>query len=329
MLQVTADGPLLDTVARLARRALLELVPVTRWERLARRVAALLSGMEAKYQFAGLSVSLPAVDADERVAGTASGDPSRDLTDLLVALGEVAKELGRGVVMLFDELQYAPIPPLAALVAALHKVAQRALPVTLVAAGLPQTRGVLAEAATYSERMFETRTVGALGAPDAFEALAEPAQEIGVRITDAALRRAFEFTEGYPFFLQVFGDHLWRLAAGTTIRLADAEAAVPLARDWLDRGFFTFRTDRLSVAQRRYLRAMAELGPAEQSSGEVAAVLGLASSAPVGTVRDALIKRGLIYSPRLGYAAFTVPQFDDYLRRHFELEAHSPRRRPG
>jgi len=72
---------------------------------------------------------------------------------------------------------------------------------------------------------------------------------------------------------------------------------------------------------------MAELGPEEQSSGDIAIQLGLSSSASVGQTREALIRRGLIYSPRLGYAAFTVPQFDDYLRRHFELEPHSPRTR--
>lgn len=111
------------------------------------------------------------------------------------------------------------------------------------------------------------------------------------------------------------------------VTAADAHRAGPLVRDWLDRGFFTFRPDRLPTSQRRYLRAMAELGPAEQSSGDIATVLGLASSAAVGQTREALIRRGLIYSPRLGYAAFTVPQFDDYLRRRFELEPHTPQRR--
>jgi len=281
--------------------------------------------MELTYEIAGLSASFPAAEAPTSM----SGDAARDVTDLLVSLGEVALESERGVAFLFDELQFASVEPLGAFVTALHKVAQRDLPVTAVAAGLPQTRGVLGEAASYSERMFETRTVEALGDDDARRALAEPAREEDVEFTRQALDEAVAFTEGYPFFLQVFGDHLWRLADGSPIGLEDAERARPLVRDWLDRGFFTFRTDRLPVNQRRYLRAMAELGPEEAASGDIASALGVRSSASVGQTREALIRRGLIYSPRLGYASFTVPQFDDYLRRHFELEPHEIRRRSG
>lgn len=322
--ELTAASNLLATVARLSRQALLELDPPSAWDKTAARAARLLKGMEITYSIAGLGMSLGAAAADE--SAEASGDPAHDLSELLVALGEAAAAKDRGVAMFFDELQFAATEPLGALVAGLHKVAQRNLPVTAIAAGLPQTRGVLAEAASYSERMFETRTVGPLSADDAARALAEPAREERVELEAGALAVAVQFTEGYPFFLQVFGDHLWRLADRSPISIDVAERARPLVRDWLDRGFFTFRTDRLPVAQRRYLRAMAELGPGEQSSGDVATQLGAKSSAAVGQTREALIRRGLIYSPRLGYAAFTVPQFDDYLRRHFELERHEPRR---
>lgn len=323
--EMNASGDLLATVARLSRSALLELAPPGSWKKAASRVGEMLRSIEVSYKLAGLSVALPAHATTAPLP--ASGDAAHDLTELLLALGSAAREHERGVVMLFDELQFAATEPLGALVAGLHKVAQRTLPLTVAAAGLPQTRGILAEAASYSERMFETRTIGALSDSDARAALAEPARNEDVVISEGALREALRFTEGYPFFLQVFGDHLWRLGSGSVVSDDDAKRAGPLVRDWLDRGFFTFRTDRLPIAQRRYLRAMAELGPREQSSGDVAAVLGLASSAPVGQTREALIRRGLIYSPRLGYAAFTVPQFDDYLRRHFEVEPHSPRKR--
>ena len=72
---------------------------------------------------------------------------------------------------------------------------------------------------------------------DAFEALAGPAEEVGVRIIDRALDEGFQFSGGHPFFLQVFGDHRWRLASGTATGVRDAQTAVPLAGDWLDRGF--------------------------------------------------------------------------------------------
>lgn len=322
--ELTAGSDLMATIARLVRQALLELDPPSAWQKASKRTATLLGAIEVSYSIAGLTIATSAV-GDESVPA-ASGDPARDLAELLVALGQAAAESSRGVAFLLDELQLASTEPLGAFVAGLHKVAQHNLPVTAVAAGLPQTRGVLAAAASYSERMFETRTVDALSSADAARALAQPALEEGIVLEDRTLEIAVEFTEGYPFFLQVFGDHLWRLAATSPVSADIADRAVPLVRDWLDRGFFTFRTDRLPVAQRRYLRAMAELGPGEQSSGDIAAQLGARSSAAVGQTREALIRRGLVYSPRLGHAAFTVPQFEDYLRRSFELESHEPRR---
>ncbi|CAB4912661.1 unannotated protein [freshwater metagenome] len=325
--ELTATGDLFATTTRLVRDAVLQVAPPGAWRAAGQRVGALLRSIEVSYELAGLSVG---VARSEEADARASMDMARDLTELLVSLGEAARDHGRGVALLFDELQFASTAPLGALVTALHKVAQRELPVTLVAAGLPQTRGVLAEAASYAERMFAPVEVGPLSDADAKRALAEPAEREGVQYDEGALLRAVAFTEGYPYFLQVFGDHVWRYAAGTPVAAEDAERIAPLVRDSLDRGFFVFRTDRLPVAQRRYLRAMAELRGSEVSSGDIATQLGMRSSAQAGQTRDALIRKGLIYSPRLGRAAFTVPQFDDYLRRHFELERHEPRaRRPS
>lgn len=321
--ELTPAGDLFSTTTRLVREALLQIAPVSAWKRGARRVSAFLESLELTYQIAGLRIGTG--DSDDAVV--ASSDVSRDLTELLVALGQAAAEHERGVALLLDELQFAQTPPLAALVNALHKVAQRQLPVTLVAAGLPQTRGVLAEAASYAERMFDPVEVGPLGDDDARRALAEPAEHEDVAFEEDALAAAVGFTQGYPYFLQVVGDHLWRMVSGSPVTLQDVERVQPLVTDHLDRGFFAFRTERLPIAQRRYLRAMAEARQDDVASGEIATILGMRSSAQAGQTRDALIRKGLIYSPRLGYAAFTVPQFDDHLRRHFELERHEPRRR--
>ncbi|GAB2471646.1 ATP-binding protein [Jatrophihabitans fulvus] len=322
--ELTASGDLFATVSRLVREALLQVAPPSAWRSAAERVSRLLGAFEFSYSIAGLSVTRAGAADDQP---RASMDKSRDMTDLLVALGEAAREHERGIALMFDELQFADSTALGALVTGLHKVAQRELPVTLVAAGLPQTRGVLAEAASYAERMFTPLEVGPLNPSDAARALSEPAGAEGVHFEAQALNEVFDFTEGYPFFLQVFGDHLWRNAADLPISSRDVTSVGPIVRDSLDRGFFVFRTDRLPIAQRRYLRAMAETRSSEVASGDVASILGMRSAAQAGTTRDALIRKGLIYSPRLGYAAFTVPQFDDYLRRHFELEMHEPRSR--
>jgi len=314
---------LVATIATLARQALLEMAPPSTWQKAGKRTARALHGLKATYSLAGLTVSIGGSEAAE--PGVAdSGDLSRDLTDLLVSLGEAARDRGTGVVLLFDELQFAQIEPLGALVAALHKVGQRELPLTLVGAGLPQLRGVLAEARSYSERLFSVIEVGPLSQDAAYEALVTPAVQAGADYDKDAVSAVLTFTEGYPYFLQAYGDHLWQEAAGPTFSLADVQRTEKTVRQALDNGFFRFRTDRLTPRQRRYLRAMAEHGSGEVSSGDVAATLGMTSSAPAGRVRDELIQKGLIYSPRLGRAAFTVPQFDDYLRRHFELEQHAP-----
>lgn len=312
---------LLGTMVTLARSSLLQIAPPSLWRRAARGAASTLAGIQATYQLGGLTLSVSGDDERQGGAGD-SGDMSRDLTDLLVSLGETAREHGTGVVFLFDELQFAAVEPLGALVAGLHKVAQRELPLTLVGAGLPQLRGVLAEAKSYAERLFDVVNIGPLTGAAAEDALAEPARRAGHSISPGAIDHVLAFTEGYPYFIQTYGDHLWRLAPGPDLTELDARVAESAVRAALDDGFFRFRTDRLTTRQRRYLRAMAEHGSGEVSSGDVATTLGMKSSAEVGRVRDELIKRGLIYSPRLGQAAFTVPQFDDYLRRRFELEQH-------
>jgi hypothetical protein len=118
------------------------------------------------------------------------------------------------------------------------------------------------------------------------------------------------------------------MAAGPdVIVFDDVMAAEPAVRDELDSSFFKARVGGLTDAQRRYLRALAEARESEVPTGDVAATLGLDTSAKAGTIREALIKRGLVYAPRLGYTAFTVPQFGDYMIRHYELEAHEPTRR--
>jgi hypothetical protein len=316
--ELRPESDLFAGLARLAREAVLTLAPPSRWSTAGRRLGSLLSSIEVTWQLPGLSI------AAAGGGGTANGpqataDMAHDATELVLALGTAAREHDRGVVLLLDEIQFGATTALGGLLAGMHKAAQRNLPITLVAAGLPQARAALASASSYAERLFNLVEVGRLGRDDAIEALRRPAAAEHVVITPEALQIAVDYTEGYPFFLQVIGDHLWRAAQSPTIDAAIATEVKPLVTADLDRGFFTFRTDRLPDAQRRYLRAMAELGPGEQRSGEIATQLGFRSSAQAGPVRDALIRKGLIYSPRQGFAAFTVPHFDSYLRRTVEF----------
>ena len=265
----------------------------------------------AKLTYGDLELS---VDADPEPGQADAGDLEADLADLLVAVGGAAKARGTAVVLLVDELQYVPVAQLTALIAALHRTAQRQLPVCLVGAGLPQLVGNLGRAKSYAERLFEFVEVGPL-APDQTErAIVEPARAFGVAYTPEAVARITADTEGYPYFVQEWGKHAWSVADASPITEADAATAAEDARAELDAGFFRVRFDRLTPGEKQYLGAMAQLGPGPHRSGEVAEVLGKKASSAAPT-RANLIAKGMIYAPAHGDTAFTVPLFDAFMRR--------------
>ncbi len=236
------------------------------------------------------------------------------MTDLLVACGEAARDRGTGIVLAVDELQYVPAEELSALVVAIHRTNQRNLPVILTGAGLPQLRALVGEAKSYAERLFDFPEIGSLGAEDARTALAVPAEESGALIDDAALDIMVERSHGYPYFLQEWGYHVWNAASQSPITADDVERAAPRVQDQLDQNFFLVRLDRLTPREREYLGAMASLGPGPHRSGDVAAALGVRVEL-VAPRRAALIAKGIIYSPAHGDTAFTVPLFDEFLKR--------------
>jgi len=236
------------------------------------------------------------------------------LTDLLQSVGEAAAERGTAVVLFIDELQYVPVEQLAALISALHSANQRQLPITLVAAGLPQLLGQMGRAKSYAERLFEFVPIGPLDPEAARQALCIPAEHEGVQFEDAAIGEIINQTEGYPYFLQEWGKHAWSEAEASPITHGDALKATEVALAELDASFFRVRFDRLTPAEKRYMRAMAELGPGPHRSGEIADFLGKENSA-VAPVRNRLIGKGMVYSPAHGDTAFTVPLFDSFMRR--------------
>ncbi len=259
----------------------------------------------------GSSISLN-VDA---IAGRAdSGVLADDVTDLLVATGEAVRERGRGLLLAVDEVQYLDSEELGALITAVHRTVQLSLPIILVGAGLPQLPGLAGNAKSYAERLFDFPEIGSLGDDDAAAVLAVPARELGVEFSRDALARLLEFTHGYPYFLQEWGYHVWNAAPSTPIGLDDVTLAARDVQQRLDENFFRVRMDRLTPLERRYLLAMAELGPGPHRSGDIAAKLGVKVES-VAPRRSTLIKKGMVYSPAHGDTAFTVPMFDDFLRR--------------
>ncbi len=300
------------------RQALLRLARNERTKDKAQRALRALSGfaraLKVKYQDIEVGV-----DFEPEPGLADNGDLEHDLQALVEAVGEAAKAGKTALVMFIDELQYVDEQQLAALITALHRAAQGSLPVTLVGAGLPQLRERTGKAKSYAERLFDFPVVGPLEPEATRLAISRPIEAQGVRIEPKALDLIVEATQGYPYFLQEWGKHAWDTAERSPITRADVELATPSVMAALDMSFFRVRFDRPTPSERRYMRAMAELGPGPHRSGDIAAKLGRAVTS-LGPTRSQLIAKGMIWSPSHGDTAFTVPLFDEFMRRIMPFE---------
>lgn len=274
-----------------------------------RTLKSFASALKVKYE--DLEIGLE-FDAEPGVAD--SGDLELDLGDLLGALGQAAKERKTAVILAIDELQYVPEEQFAALISALHRVSQNQAPVAMIGAGLPQVVGHSGRAKSYAERLFEFAEIDRLSPEAASDALRKPAAKERVDFTDGSVEEILQHTHGYPYFLQEWGKHSWNIADRSPIDRTDAEKATISALAELDASFFRVRFDRLTPAEKRYMRAMAELGAGPHRSGDIAEKLKKKVTT-VAPVRNGLIAKGMIFSPAHGDTAFTVPLFDGFMKR--------------
>jgi AAA ATPase domain len=321
--EITKNEAFGARLGSMVRRALFQVAPRTTWGDKLRRVAQALRSFSVTVASDG---SMTAGIEVEPLEGTAdSGNLSDDLTDLLVVLGEAGQERDTGIAFLLDEVQFLEAREFEALIAGLHRTVQRQLPITLVGAGLPQLPRLAGEAKSYAERLFTFPRIGRLSPPQAEAALADPAADLNVRFEPEAIDVIVAYTEGYPYFVQEYGKIVWDLAPeGQPIGLRVADEAQRSVEAKLDESFFRVRAQRTTDLELHYLRAMAELGPGEHTAGEVAAVLGRRTE-QLGPTRARLIDKGLVYTTGRGRGEFTVPQFDRYLRRNYELTLPAPR----
>lgn len=309
------------------RAALLRLSPRARWTDRAEHAARVLSSFAVSITQDGTWSLRWDVEPAEGHAD--HGELALDLTDVLVAVGELARERGRGLVLLVDEVQFLGTRQLEALIQAIHRTVQRKLPLTFVGAGLPQIAELVGDAKSYAERLFKFPAIDSLDDDDARRALNEPAAAEHAVWEPSALDRAVEITKGYPYFIQELGYEVWNVAEGARIVRADVEYAREAYEAKLDASFFRVRLDRATPLQTAYMRAMAELGSDAQKAGDVARVMGREST-QLGPTRAELIDMGLLFTPEHGYAAFTVPDFDAFIRRaQPELIIPEVRRRRG
>lgn len=316
--ELTPDTGLIASIARDVQSALARL-------KLSARAAARVRG--ALEHLATIRLTGPegiglAVDLRKADEGTIAGD----LAELFLAVGSAAEAKGSGVIFLLDEVQFAEEVEYRALISALHRATQKNMPVSAAAAGLPQIPRLTGQARSYAERLFAFPVIAGLEEEDARAALVGPARRQGVEYDPGAVSAALAWTAGYPFYIQQLGKHAWNLAEGRAIAAPDVEAAIPVAAAALDAGMYEVRAQRATAEERRYMRAMAELGTGPYRSGSIAAKLGRKTS-EVSMIRQHLIDKGLIYATEdYGHLDFTIPRFDEFMRRYMVFRG-TPRRR--
>lgn len=305
--ELTPDSNLIDVLARDSERALERLnLGVALGARIRAALGRLktitLTGPE------GFGIAANLGDADE-------GTITADLTDLFLQLGAAAREEGRGVAVFLDELQFVDEGHYRSLISALHRATQKELPIAIAAAALPQIPLLSGEARSYAERLFSFPVIGNLEREAAISALADPARRQGIDFAAEAVELALEWTAGYPFYIQQLGKHAWNIATESPIGVDVIEQAGPAAEAALDKSIYEVRYQRATEGERRYMRAMAELGDGPYRSGSVAERWG-GSVASASPTRQQLLGKGLIYATEdYGFIDFTVPRFAEFMRR--------------
>ena len=254
------------------------------------------------------------LDINPKVGEADSGDLEIDLPNLFVAVAEAAKACDQAVALIIDEIQYLSEKELSSLIMAMHKIQQKQLPFILLGAGLPILTRLAGESKSYAERLFDFPEIGKLGDNDAAKALQEPVKKEGAFFQEEAIREIIKLTQGYPYFIQEWGYQSWNTSKDTEISLDDVKAATKMVLPRLDKNFFRVRFDRLTPSEKRFLKAMADLGSGPHKTGDIAGALNVKISS-IGPNRANLINKGMIYSPSYGEMDFSVPLFDGFLKR--------------
>jgi hypothetical protein len=309
-------GPLRPALAKVAIEAAQSLARRPDLAERARRALSVIRSFSVTAMPTGVTFTL---DVDVATGRGDSGQLDVDLYEVLLELGETARDADAGVALFFDEMQFADKEDLGAVLAALHRAGQRGLPVASVCAGLPQLSSRLIEASSHAERLFSYAEVGELSPEAAAAALTLPAEREGVHYTPDALDYLLQRTGRYPFFIQTYGKYAWQVAQSSPIDIDAARLADELAQEQLDSGFHRSRWNRATPAERRYLAALASLGDGPKSTAEVSAELGTSQAGTAVQRQNLIDVKGLLYSPQRGLIDFTAPLFGDYVRRHHPL----------
>ncbi|BBB90710.1 MAG TPA: ATP-binding protein [Methylomusa anaerophila] len=278
------------------------------------KALSILKAFQITYSPEG-EVSLGLKDNIDAAVGVSdTGNFQNDLTELFVSLGTLAQKNDNAVCLFIDEIQYLKDDEFEALIAAIHRVNQKGLPVTLFSAGLPKVAKIAGDIKSYAERLVSFISIDSLEPEAAKLALTEPAKKLGVTYTDEAIDKIITITDGYPYFLQEYGKQVWAFIKDNKIDITSVEAAYPIFEKSLDDSFFKVRYDRATPKEKEVMIAMAECGALPCTMAQIASRMQT-SVQSISPVRGQLIYKGFIYSARYGEVDFTVPQFKQYLKR--------------
>ena len=235
-----------------------------------------------------------------------------NLVELLLNLGRIAKESNNTIIYFIDEIQYAKQNELEALITAQHRINQERLPITIIGAGLPKILINVTESKTYAERMFAFVEISSLDYKDAKNAIVNPGKPFNITYTEEALEEIYKITEGYPYFIQQFCYIISKKYKEIDLNVVN-EMKIVFFKE-LDKSFFKVRFDKCTPKEKEFMFAMVNCGELPCTVANVAHILNkdLKSISPI---RARLINKGLIYATRHGEIDFTVPKFDEFLKR--------------
>ena len=277
-----------------------------------KKAFGILKAFSLKYTMGDIDFE---IDLDPLKGFADTGNIQNDVKELLLAIGMAAKKEEQGAVIFLDEIQYLQDDDFSALIEAFHRINQKGCPIALYGAGLPKITKIAGDIKSYAERLFSFIEIGSLPTEEAKKALTEPAKRFGITYQEEVLNKIVELTDGYPYFLQEYGNCIWKIKAGQkVITPALFEKAYELIVETLDESFFKVRFDRATAKEAEFMFAMAECRELPCATKEVADFMG-ESQQSISPIRATLIHKGFIYAPQRGSIDFTVPQFDDYLRR--------------
>lgn len=237
-----------------------------------------------------------------------------DLTEMFVSMGRTASKAGMALCFFIDEIQYMKESEMEALINALHRVNQLRLPIMMFGAGLPKILKIMGEVKSYSERLFKYYQIDRLSADDAEAAIINPAKEFNVVYDSAAIYKIIQLTKGYPYFIQELCSTVWEYSETEIIQLSDVERVVATFLSQLDESFFKVRYERCTKTEHDFLFAMVKCGELPCTISNVAKILRKKVST-ISPLRAQLISKGIIHSTGHAEIDFTVPLFDEYLRR--------------